>query len=788
MTINSRVIRLLRSRGLVVIGSLLIILYFTLMVALVPHPGFDFGLLPGGEIEVLKVRPNTTASSCLLEHDLIIAIDGWHTRQLVDWRSLWPLQPELNFTVQRGPQTVVCSVISIPIDFDTMQYRMLWHLIALVAWGVGAVIILLAFPTNEDAWYTGYVILSMAVGLASMSASLYGVAGGGTVTAILIPVTGVAFAEMAYHQSAITRSDAWQRLFITANAGALLSTGLFLVDLYILRPAGMRFYHLTGISPGSVVIVYGVVFLQANPLIVLGRFLRLPPSRNKQNLRLLLVCHLAAISPLVALGVLPSLFFGSTYLWGQLVFEIALLFLVLIPASYGYVIYRYKYLGLDVFVTRSMALLTVGLLVIGVYLVFASLLPHLPMLYALEPMPSAALMTGLVILSPYAVHLSLGIARGVFYGHASDYQRPLANIIGRLGKAPERLILQSAVTDLILELQIREAALWLINPKGIYECEVALRVDRPTLANPTPEDVLQRLVVRAQAEANPSMFALYPWAEVAVPLSASEGRVGLLMLGPRIPDGSLNAYQIEFIEQVANALGVAAHTVQVFEAARILARQMMQVRDHERRELAAAIHDDPLQLLSLVATALGDKADLIKAENIALATFLSERQINLREAIVQLRDIVYNLQPSVLKEGLPLTVKDAAYKLEAQTDLRLQIQVDVRDNLQVSEEATLAAHHIVTEALNNVRKHARAQNVWVTLTQSETQLKLTVADDGCGMATDTLSLSELMRAGHFGLVGMHEWAGLIHGTLNFVTRPLGGTVMTLVCETERLCN
>jgi NarL family two-component system sensor histidine kinase YdfH len=69
--------------------------------------------------------------------------------------------------------------------------------------------------------------------------------------------------------------------------------------------------------------------------------------------------------------------------------------------------------------------------------------------------------------------------------------------------------------------------------------------------------------------------------------------------------------------------------------------------------------------------------------------------------------------------------------------------------------------------------------VWVNLRRENGHLALEIADDGLGFAQAQLSLPALSRAGHFGLVGMHEWAKIAHGTLQFAARAEGGTVLAL---------
>ena len=78
---------------------------------------------------------------------------------------------------------------------------------------------------------------------------------------------------------------------------------------------------------------------------------------------------------------------------------------------------------------------------------------------------------------------------------------------------------------------------------------------------------------------------------------------------------------------------------------------------------------------------------------------------------------------------------------------------------------------VAQEAIGNVRKHARADNLWVTLESDGSRLSLEVRDDGVGNAGP--------RDHHWGLQTMRERAKAVGAELDITTRPDGGTVVSL---------
>lgn len=81
---------------------------------------------------------------------------------------------------------------------------------------------------------------------------------------------------------------------------------------------------------------------------------------------------------------------------------------------------------------------------------------------------------------------------------------------------------------------------------------------------------------------------------------------------------------------------------------------------------------------------------------------------------------------------------------------------------------------IAREALNNVVKHARAQNAQMTLRIETGWLHLQIADDGIGLPPHLLPTGQ-----HFGMFGMHERARWIQADLSIERGPEGGTQVHL---------
>jgi signal transduction histidine kinase len=96
----------------------------------------------------------------------------------------------------------------------------------------------------------------------------------------------------------------------------------------------------------------------------------------------------------------------------------------------------------------------------------------------------------------------------------------------------------------------------------------------------------------------------------------------------------------------------------------------------------------------------------------------------------------------------------------------------------VDGTAGVQVYRVLQEALNNVKRHAGAQEAWVRLKFQDDSISLEVEDHGKGFSPDA-------RHQGIGLVGMRERAELVGGTLQVLRREGGGTIVRLMVPAEK---
>jgi signal transduction histidine kinase len=208
----------------------------------------------------------------------------------------------------------------------------------------------------------------------------------------------------------------------------------------------------------------------------------------------------------------------------------------------------------------------------------------------------------------------------------------------------------------------------------------------------------------------------------------------------------------------------------------LLMDRTVRAREQERTTLAANLHDGPIQRLAGVSLTL-DRAMLrLDRGDASVAGELLERgQDELQAEVDALRRMMAELRPPILDEaGFEAGVRD----LVADFARRTGVVADVTGALgaPLDPELETALYRVVQESLWNVAKHARAAHVRVSLTDSGGTVALTVEDDGVGFRP--AASRALLRAGHFGLVGMRERLESAGGLLVVESVPREGTRLT----------
>jgi two-component system sensor histidine kinase DegS len=195
--------------------------------------------------------------------------------------------------------------------------------------------------------------------------------------------------------------------------------------------------------------------------------------------------------------------------------------------------------------------------------------------------------------------------------------------------------------------------------------------------------------------------------------------------------------------------------------------------EQERRRMADELHDSVVQQLAL-ACILIDQARLEQPNN-----HLDRARSLLDESLVQLRSMVVARRPAVLHQaGLYQAIEWLAEHLGQRWGLAYDARV-VGDPAVLPNTITEALFLSARELMTNVGRHAHASRCEVVVAVGDTQVEVTVNDDGIGIESAQKVNRIPGMNGGFGLFSVRSRAEELGGELHLRPRDGGGTSATL---------
>ncbi len=203
----------------------------------------------------------------------------------------------------------------------------------------------------------------------------------------------------------------------------------------------------------------------------------------------------------------------------------------------------------------------------------------------------------------------------------------------------------------------------------------------------------------------------------------------------------------------------------------MLSAQLMSAQEIERKRIAQELHDSIGQSLSAIKYSLERAVEMVAPQELLAITITRVQQ-----TLESIRSIAMNLRPSLLDDlGAVSAVRWFCREFnEIYPPLHLHTDLAVTDGAVPTELAT-PIFRTVQESLNNVARHARATNVFVSMRTDDAQLTLEICDDGVGF--DPLAVRSATLAGGHGLSGLRERATKTGGTFSLQSRHGCGTVV-----------
>lgn len=265
---------------------------------------------------------------------------------------------------------------------------------------------------------------------------------------------------------------------------------------------------------------------------------------------------------------------------------------------------------------------------------------------------------------------------------------------------------------------------------------------------------------------------------LCVPLISKSAVIGVLQLLNKKSGEMFDRDDLDILTIFASQSATAIENARLYQTVREERDRVIAVEEDVRRSLARDLHDSLAQLLAAALMNVRFMNEEVSKHKVVPQSDLVLLERVISKALYQVRTMLFDLRPVILEtRGLGAALESYAKRLRQEGTGKLHLSVDRRlDRLPPRSETVVFA--IIREALNNVRRHARAKNVWLRVTRDDASLLVTVEDDGQGF---DVALVERVYAerGSIGLLSMKERADAVGGKVTIDSEVGRGTRVVL---------
>ena len=249
-------------------------------------------------------------------------------------------------------------------------------------------------------------------------------------------------------------------------------------------------------------------------------------------------------------------------------------------------------------------------------------------------------------------------------------------------------------------------------------------------------------------------------SRVGAPIIVDERVWGLALVGSSRPEPlPANTEQriAEFADLIATAIAASTTRAELIASrARIVA-----AADDARRRIERDLHDGAQQRLVALALKLRIAEESVPDELIEVKNELSGAVSVLNDVLTELQELSRGIHPGILVKG---GLRPAFQNLARRS--AIPVNLDVTIDRRLPPPAEVAAYYVLAEALTNADKHAQASEVNVVAHVDDTNLHLSIGDDGIGGADS---------GNGSGLIGLKDRVEALSGRFTIESRPGNGT-------------
>jgi signal transduction histidine kinase len=464
----------------------------------------------------------------------------------------------------------------------------------------------------------------------------------------------------------------------------------------------------------------------------LYRFRKVSNSVQKQQAKWLLVSIIIIILHIGWIGIFGD---EQTAIL-KVITSLMLITIIVIPVSLAISILQYKLWNLDIYMNRFVLYIMLSSLVAIIY---ASIIGILGTIFQQAGFFISFIAVGVIaiLFQPIKEKLQAAINR-LMYGESRSPYTALSMLGQKLEATTDtRTVLSSVVETISQVLKLPYAAIYLYTENSF---QLAAEYGKMNTS-------AKRINLVYQKE-----------------------DVGELVLGTRTSNEGFSDYEQRLIQDLVRQIGIAVYSVKVTTDLMKSRENLVKTREEERKRIRRDLHDGLGPQLASLGMNIEAARNLYKINHKLGEELLITTHKQLKDAINDIRQLVYDLRPPILDElGLTFAINEF---IRQYSHSEVNFQVFVPPSVSTLPAAIeIATYRIIQESISNVIRHSNATECIIKITMTNF-IKIEITDNGKGISFNS-------KKG-IGIASMRERTEELNGTFHVISTPeLGVSIQAM---------
>ena len=270
---------------------------------------------------------------------------------------------------------------------------------------------------------------------------------------------------------------------------------------------------------------------------------------------------------------------------------------------------------------------------------------------------------------------------------------------------------------------------------------------------------------------------------ISIPLRAKDKVVGVMNVSSHVA-GRFGADDVSLLNSIGDYLGTAIEQAKLYERLarageryRALLQHALTAQEEQRKRIARELHDETSQAITSLTLSLKAIMGMAEMKGIGDAELMERLKMTHSYAVHAGNEVVKlmkELRPTLLDElGLPAAIHRYAKDTLQAHGINVSAEFSGTDE-RLRPEVEVTLFRIAQGAIGNILEHSEAKNASIKLECNDSEVLLSIEDDGKGF--DVRKLTRVERSGRgAGLFTMRERARLVGGIGLVESQPEQGT-------------